>query len=295
MVVKYFKCTLLSDVVLNAQTASEGELRCLDMRNMTDIMAVSRILEKIGSRTIISKGKIDLPRDVVDQVNFLAGKENVPLEYHPLLNEILKNQKGKDPAFLRENARFEEFKKLNELPLDALEKEADKIQKFYRKVNLHEAHPERIKMAVETLLEDSIMRVEKIKENIYLDQHLLGGTIERKVQEEDEFQEEEEEEEDYGYGFEEEYSEGPRRDVILGGQLIRSKRVPTLLEMVIYGTPINLDFQSEVSLDPAQEECFAFLINPRISDQVYKHYEFSDFMQAFSTLIDPDLLPQFLK
>ncbi len=311
------------------QVLGYGKVRSLEIRNFTDIMAASRILEKIGSRTVVRRGNISLPKDVVDQINFLAGKETVPVEYNKILEKILEKQRKKrDPAYIREEARYEKFKRLNEIPTEELPDHVDEIQKYYKQTNLKEAHPERIKIAVESLYEDSVMRVEKLRENIYLDQHLLGGTIHRKKQDEGDGQEKEENEDsqyggyysgfgddgDGGYEGDETGEESGRKIMLFGGMLLRSKRVPALMEMYFYGTDIQNDFINPVRLEPSHTPHFPFIIQPNFDHHNLKNEEpiigmipneeltetgdiltFSEYKRVFECLIPPTYLPEFFK
>ncbi len=120
-----------------------GGLRCLDTRSMTDIRAVARILEKVGSRRVVQQGEIAFPRDVVDHLHFLAGSGAVPDEYHPLLEEIVADQKPRPPALEKEQARFAQIRAWAKLPGQDLKAKTPELKPYFRKLPLDELHPER--------------------------------------------------------------------------------------------------------------------------------------------------------
>ena len=74
---------LLQETPFNAhmEILGYGGIRSMDTRNLTDLLATSRILEKVGSRGLTQKGKITIPHDIIDHLRFLAGKNAVPREF----------------------------------------------------------------------------------------------------------------------------------------------------------------------------------------------------------------------
>jgi hypothetical protein len=149
---------------------------------------------------------------------------------------------------------------------------------------LESHHPERIKVAIETLWEDSKMRVDKMRENIALEQHLLGGNLPKNPKGLS----------TSGVNICEE--ESPV-DEIYDGILIRSKRVPALLDLVLYGSDLNLPFQEPIQIVDTDVPFFLFLLIPKIGKPTIPPSikRFIDYSQAFNFLIPHELLPKFLR
>jgi hypothetical protein len=266
-----------------------GGLRHIDTRSCLDILAVSRILEKVGSRTIVNRGELILPDDIVDHLNFLAGPTAVPQEYEPILHNILRQQgspaENDKTALEKEKIRFDEIDRFNKLPLDGLKAHLTELQPYFRKLKLADLHTERIKMAIEELWEDSKMRVDKMQENIAYEQHLLGGII-RKSAESEECDPSNEDGED---------SKGQE---IYGGILRRSPRAPTLLEMVLYQSKLDLPFTTPLSVSIADTSHFLYALRPALPENCSSEVEtvkITDFITGFRTLIPDNLLPKYFR
>jgi hypothetical protein len=266
------------------------DLKLLDTRSMTDIMAATRILEKVGSRAIIKKSTIDLPHDIVDHLNFLASKDEVPSDYHLILQKLLETQKITSPAYERELKRFKTITGWNKLSTEDLVEKIPELKPYFKKLVLEELHPERLKMAVETLSSDTEMRMEKLEENIHLEQHLLGGKITKATDDDTES------DGDANYGYDDENISFTE---LYGGILIRSKRVPTLIEMVLYNTPLKLNLIKPIVIKESASPYFYAELMPAeniptiLSEKPFMSY--GDFNSAFSALIPKELLPRFFK
>ena len=284
---------LLSGTGFNSQmrVVGYGPIRMLDTRSMTDIMAINRIYEKVGSRSVVKNGTMQLPHDIVDHLHFLAGKENVPMEYHSILEELIKNQKESAPAIEKESARYTKISRWAGLTGDELQKELEDLKPYFRRLKLDELHPERVKIAVENLATDTELKYLKLKDNIRYEQHLLGGKL-QKEEASDEF-------EDGTGALYNEFGEEIKFHEIFNGILHRSKRTPTLLEMALYGTNTTLPFQIPVAIKKAESPHYFVLLDidssvvgPFSADP---KYQFSDFRTAFDTLVPESLIPKFFR
>ena len=86
---------------------------------------------------------------------------------------------------------------------------------------------------------------------------------------------------------------------ICDGLLIRSKRVASLMEMVIYGISPDLPFLTPVMIEKSSVASFPYVIVP-IHDQdlVFSEHEplyFTEFLPLWNQLIPTQFLPKFLR
>ncbi len=271
----------------NLKVIGYGGLRLLDTRSITDILAVNRILEKVGSRTVVKKQSFSIPHDIVDHLNFLAGKEEVPSEYHDILETLLEKQKIKPPAMEKELKRYDQISGWNNIPTEELPKHVEELQPSFRALKLAEFHPERIKIAIETLAADAEMRKIKMAENLEYEQHILGGKI---------LNEEPSEEFADREGLFNEFGEEIKFKELFSGMLIRSKRVPTLLELSLYKASMGKQFLYPVSVETAESEYYYCLLKGLEKSNFQKTgevlYEFETFPEAFEVLIPASFLPK---
>jgi hypothetical protein len=270
------------------QVLGYSGLRYICSRSLMDILSVSRVLEKVGSRTIASTGKLCLPRDVVDHLNFLAGPNAVPLEYKPILENIFtENPKNvpKSVALDKEIERFKLIDGFNKVPLDQIKSQIPALKPFFIKLPLEDLSPERIKLVIEDLWEDSKSRVDKMRLDIAFEQHILGGKLTKNPQDMT----------DSGLN---EFGEEIPFEELYDGLWIRSKRVPTLLEMVLYGSQLDLPLESPIDFQkPTVSHYVGYLKPISIEKDANIGIEkvFSDFKDVFEYLIPDSLLPSFLR
>ena len=251
------------------QLLSYGKIRFMDIRNMTDIMSAIRVFDKVGSRNYIQKGKLLIPADIVDHLNFLAGAKEVPIEYNILLEELLKSQKGDiSTALQKEDARYKEVMKVVSKDPEELLKDPTSLKKWIKGTNFEGLHPVRLEVLLENLRQDIEMRLRYLKDNIKFEQHILGGTIQT--------------EEDEG-------------EIIYDGILIRSNRYPSLLELVYYDCkPLKL-FELSGHLEDHESDWIwkQFIHDDSDKDRLDAN-EFSDYKSVFEKLIPMEsLVPLF--
>lgn len=286
------------------QTIAYGNIRTIDLRNMMDLFAVARVVEKVGSRSVSQRGQLTLPDDIVDHLMFMNGEDAVPIEYKSIIEKLktsslkskekVKDNPEKSPKIIKktalekETARLEQIARWNAMDPDALKKESGALKPFFAKLDFEKIHPERLKMSVENLYTDSEVRVQSLKENILFEQHILGGKLPKIKSTADKSQENEEDSfiDKDGHLFQE----------IFDGLWLRSKRVPTLLELAFYKVPIDLPFQETVEIKTSKTPHFCLEIIPKISSngcETISTQSFTTFTSAFEALVPKKYLPDF--
>ena len=257
--------TLLKETSFNSkmQLLSYGRIRTLDLRNMTDMMSAIRIFDKVGSRNYIRKGKFTIPADIVDHLNFLAGSEEIPLEYQDLLAKILKNQKStRDPAIEKEKKRYNKVMEISKKEAEELLKDPSTLKKWLRGVKFDNLHPVRLEVLLENLRLDVEMRMNKLEQNIKFEQHILGGTL----------------------------YDPQEGEILYDGLLLRSHRYPSLFEMVFYEASLSPHFNNGGILKNHPSE---WIWKQFIQEKDKKKWEekaFSYYEDVFKELIPYDLI-----
>ncbi|MHA1822083.1 MAG: hypothetical protein ACTSU2_14405 [Promethearchaeota archaeon] len=313
----YFKkaYSVLKETPFNAemQLLSYGDLRFMDLRNINDLLSVIRILDKVGSRNYIQKGSVKIPRDIVDHLNFLAGKKAIPKEYIPHLEQILsenqnqnqnqnknKNQnqnKNKDnkeiTALQKEEIRYSNILKLFEKQPQDLLNEPGLIKKWINVKDLSALHPVRLEVMLENLRLDAQLRLLKLKDNIKYEQHILGGTLTSY-----EHEQIENNKTDMDNDSDEETS---NERVLYDGILLRSNRYPTLFELVFYrykdfknfNVSSKLKFPLKLMAPPDKWiwKMFATTIDEK--DIIKVENEFKEYKKLFDFLLPKEYLIKF--
>lgn len=264
--------SILKDTSFNSkmQLFSYGRIRFMDLRNMVDIMSAIRVFDKVGSRNYIQKGNFTLPRDVIDHLNFLSGRSEVPLEFLEYLDIIAKGETAdKLTAIEKEEKRYEEVEEIVSKDPEELLKDPSTLKNWLRSTNFEGLHPIKLQILLEHLRQDVEMRLRKLKENLIFEQHVLGGTL----------------------------KDPEEGEIIYDGILTRSNRYPTLLEMAFYKC---------FPFDRLQE---GGIIEDHESEWIWKQFTqesgkkldldsmiFSDYPSVFNTLIPQEFItPLFRK
>lgn len=153
-------------------------------------------------------------------------------------------------------------------------------------------------MVVENLAADTEMRMVKLRENVTFEQHLLGG----KLVETDSGEDVEPGElcDDGGsmgfstFGIDEEG--GERLIELYDGLLVRSKRVPTLLEMALYEARTDLPFQAPLHILSPTDLHYIAMVRPEpLPTGIPSMKEYQSFEKAFSDLVPGAYLPKFFR
>ena len=239
-----------------------GGLRYIDSRNTGDILAVARVLEKAGSRNIASSGSFQVPESIVDHLNFLAGPKKVPLEYAEIVEAL---PPIKRPSVEKETERYKEFTEYYNMKPEDLSEKIKELKKFIPTLDLKNSPTaERLRVLVENYWADIDMRYRKMLQMIELEQHLLGGSLPKSSNAQDDDMDDEDDEDD-------------NVDVIYHGILKRSHRVPSLLELVLYLNKIPENFNCEYNLNTAPEnpDVLSILIEKKVEKEVDN--KFSEF------------------
>ncbi|MHA1281269.1 MAG: hypothetical protein ACTSQP_02085 [Promethearchaeota archaeon] len=264
--------SLLKDTPFNSKMTlfSYGDVRFIDLRNMTDIMSAARVFDKVGSRNYIQKGKFTIPHDIIDHLNFIAGAENVPHEYNEILNKIISNQKfSKEPALKKEELRYNEFLELISKEPEELLKNPAGLKKWLKSTKFEGLHPVRLEVLLENLRLDIEMRLRMLRENVRFEQHILGGTI---------------------------GSDESNIEVIYDGLNLRSKRYPTLLELLFYDMLPLDEFEEDGELKKHENEWIWLQFEINSDKNAYlKAQQYDNYEDAFNALIPKKLLPPILK
>jgi len=258
---------------------SYGDVRFLNGRSITDMMSASRVLEAVGSRAIAQSGKVVLPNDVVDNLQFLAGNDAVPVEYEKYLGEVNPEKKT---SLKKLEERFRKLQEINQLTVEELMEKQEEIKKLARAIKFEDTEPMRIKIAIENLVNDSAMRLKKMEETIELEQHLLGGTIAIG---------------DHGVNQWGEFW-ADRIIVKYNGLLNRHKRVPTLLEYHLYGQQITEEFTNNYELvdeSTLLQHVIGHIESVQDADENEGVVEFTSFEDVYNYLIPVALIPESLK
>ena len=271
---------------------SYGKIRFMDLRNMNDILSVVRILDKVGSRNYMQKGKFILPDDIVDHLNFLEGKEAVPKEYSDKLDAILKNEKPKKEGALtaikKEVKRNKEVAELVLKPVEDLLKDPSYLKKWIRGTKFDDIHPVRLEVLLENLRLDADMRLRKLQENIEFEKHILGGSVKTIVENTDGAEKDGEDEVD---------EDDEKEEIIIyDGILKRSNRYPSIFEMVYYDSKPQIAFESSGTLVKHENEWIWLNFN-HVEEKLIENSElsFEDYEGVFKHLISKDKLIPFLQ
>lgn len=272
--------SLLHNTKFNSkmQLLSYGKMRFMDLRNIYDILSVVRILDKVGSRNYIREGHVEIPTDVVDHLNFLAGKDAVPREFSDVLKEIKqkyaskrkkgkgkgdgkpKKKKKKPTALEKEVKRNAQVEKIIETPPEQLLKDPKVLKKWIRGTKFDDMHPVRLEVMLENLRFDADMRLRKLEENIDYEQHFLGGSLDE--------------------------------EVVYDGLIARSKRYPALFEMVYYKSPPVDSLLRSGSLDEHESKWIWMVFNDEAID-VRAVEEYEEYSDIFERLIPKKFLAKF--
>lgn len=266
----YFRkaSTILGQTTYNSRTMlfSYGDIRFIDLRNMYDVMSAVRVLNKVGSRNYITKGVFRLPDDIVDHLNFLGGPSSVPSEYASVLERITEGHPDRQTTYQKEKARHSEIETLLEKPPEELLKDTSILSKWLKDTKFEELHPVKLEVMLDNLKEDSDMRLRKLEEYIEFEKHILGGSVTQ---------------------------EGETESLIADGILLRSKRSPTLFEMVFYKAKRSEELDA------------AYLIKDHESEWVWKQIvcetrdddtkEFHNYKNTFDHLIPSKVLAGLIK
>ncbi|MHA1150957.1 MAG: hypothetical protein ACTSR8_22275 [Promethearchaeota archaeon] len=256
--------SILKETSFNSkmQLLSYGKIRFMDLRNIIDIMSSIRVFDKVGSRNYIQKGKFNLPHDVVDHLNFLSGKYEVPLEYEKILENILSKQKENQiTALQKEEERYQEVMGIISKEPEELLKEPEILKKWLRGIKFNELHPVKLEILLENLRLDVDTRLRLLKDNIKYEQHILGGTL---------------------YDLEE-------GEILYDGLLLRSNRYPSLLELVFYNCEPSNEFNTHGCLKDHDSKWIWKTFESKEKDSL-KLQEFSDYFSVFNKLIPKKLI-----
>ncbi|MHA1340447.1 MAG: hypothetical protein ACTSRZ_10795 [Promethearchaeota archaeon] len=255
---------------------SYGNTRFIDLRNLTDIMATIRILDKVGSRNYIKKGTFNVPEDIIDHLNFLAGPKNVPKEYihiiEKILNknieEIINSFKTKKTAYDKELARNKEVHNILEMKPEDILKNPSILKKYIPDLNLNGLNLGKLEYVLDNLRIDADMRLKKMEENILFEKRILGGTIESI----------------------------DATEIIYNGILIRSNRYPSLFEMIFYEIMPQNNFEIEGYFEQPSSNWILshFVVNKKKFGRIDSK-RFDNYKDAFEYLIPPQKLPKMLR
>lgn len=277
--------SVLKETTFNSkmQLLSYGKIRFIDMRNILDVLSAIRILDKVGSRNYIQNNQIKIPDDIVDHLNFLANRENVPQEYHQILDSLIGKQQDNDAEPLNDKDDVKQNIE-SEKPKNALEKEIQRnseidkvllktpeellknpteLKKWIPGTNFEGLHPIRLQVMLENLKTDAEMRLHKMKENIEYEQHILGGAC--------------------------------GENIIYDGIINRSNRYPSLFELVYYNTKAGSKFDKGGNLNKGDSEWVWLKFDHQEKSQGSSPQIFKEYTSVFDFLIPKTLLPEFMK
>ena len=259
-----------------------GNIKFIDSRNTGDILAVARVLEKAGSRNIAETGSFKVPDSIVDHLNFLAGIEKVPLEYHSIAESFPKIKK---PSIEKEYERIKEFNEFHTMKTEELPTKIKELKKFIPTLDVKNLpSAEKLRMLVEHYWEDIDTRYRKILQMIQLEQHLLGGSLPKSIKAEED--DSTDETEDAG---------DDNVEAIYHGILKRSNRVPSLLELELFMNQISPQFPTEYEIITQPENPLVVSIVREKKTEKGPSGEFKEFGILFEYLIPNRYLPDFLK
>lgn len=263
--------TLLKETSFNSkmQLFSYGKIRFIDLRNLTDVMSVMRVFDKVGSRNYIKKGEFTIPTDVIDHLCFLAGEEAVPFEFEKITSQLVRKFKYDPfPASHKEHERYQAVLKLTSKSIEELLEDPSELKQWLKSTDFETVHPVKLELLLDNLKADVLNRYEKIEQNIAFELHILGGQV----------------------GLEEEGG------IIYDGLVVRSHRYPTLLELVFY------DKKPEDELDLGGD------LGEHDNEWIWKQFiqdgskipdinplSFSSYPEVFNHLIPPQKLVNWLK
>jgi len=250
---------------------SYGNVRFMDLRNLTDIMSVIRILDKVGSRNYIQKSYITIPDDIIDHLDFLNGVKSIPIEYKTIAEQILKQNINEGiTAYQKELARNQEVHKLLEMNREEILKNPTILKKYLPDLNINDLNIHKLEFVLENIRADADSRLVKMEENIKFEQHILGGTLLN--------------------------DDNKTSEVIYNGILLRSNRYPSLFEMVFYEIEPLEEFEVEGQFE--YPESGWILAKFRVNVDKYNKInsiKFDDYKNIFEYLIPNSKLPKFLK
>jgi hypothetical protein len=316
---------ILKETTFNAEMKliTYGNIRFLDYRSLYDVISVIRILDKVGSRNYIKSGLFTIPDDIVDHLNFLAGKDAVPKEFCSVLERIQKKaldgkqekkihppheKTGKDDkeekvektAIVKEFERNNEFRRILTKPTEELMKEHELLKKWIPEIKTEDLHPIRLEIMLANQKLDWDMRLKKMLDNINYEHHILGGQIAIKslrelacqIDDESAKKNEEKEEDDYYQDDDENKDDS----IIYDGILLRTDRYPTLLELVLYDILPRDEINDPVKIIPSDNQyVMNQIIVQKQKDLISNPEQYSDYSSVFSRLIPSKLLPNILQ
>jgi len=165
--------------------------------------------------------------------------------------------------------RYNEFLELISKEPEELLKNPAGLKKWLKSTKFDGLHPIRLEVLLENLRLDIEMRLRMLRENMRFEQHILGGTI---------------------------GSDESNIEVIYDGLNLRSKRYPTLLELLFYDMLPLDEFEEDGELKKHENEWIWLQFEIKSDKNAYlKARQYDNYEDAFKALIPEKLLPPLLK